>query len=163
MPVTWSLALKYQLNNRFGLESGLSYSRLASDFEMGTDGNTIYEHQTIHYLGIPIKGIYNIYGRKRWSLYGSLGMITEIPIHSTLRSDFYVNGQHEASDKNPLHAPWQLSTTIGLGLQIYLTPYIGFFLEPSLQYYIPMKSDIETYRTEHPFGFSLPLGIRFTW
>ena len=163
MPVTWSLALKYQLNNRFGLESGLSYSRLASDFEMGTDGNTIYEHQTIHYLGIPIKGIYYIYGRKRWSLYGSLGMITEIPIHSTLRSDFYVNGQHEASDKNPLHAPWQLSTTVGLGLQIYLTPYIGFFLEPSLQYYIPMKSDIETYRTEHPFGFSLPLGIRFTW
>ena len=38
MPVTWSLALKYRLNHRFGLESGLSYSRLTSDFEMGADG-----------------------------------------------------------------------------------------------------------------------------
>ena len=60
MPITWSLALKYKLDNRLGLESGISYSRLNSDFEMGTDGNTIREQQTIHYLGIPVKGIYNM-------------------------------------------------------------------------------------------------------
>ena len=154
MPVTWSLALKYRLNHRFGLESGLSYSRLNSDFEMGADGNTIREQQTIHYLGIPIKG---------WGIYGSFGLTTEIPVQSTLHSDFYVNGQYEASDKTTIRAPWQLSTTFGLGLQIHLTPHVGFFVEPSLQYYIPMKSDIETYRTEHPFTFSLPLGIRLTW
>ena len=144
MPVTWSLALKYRLNHRFGLESGLSYSRQNSDFEMGTDGNTIREQQTIHYLGIPIKGIYNMYGGNRWGI-------------------FYVNGQYEASDMTTIRAPWQFSTTFGLGLQIHLTPSVGFFVEPSLQYYIPMKTDIETYRTEHPFTFSLPLGIRLTW
>ena len=175
MPVTWSLALKYRLDNRFGLESGLGYSRLTSDFEIGADGrsetegnaclgkNTIREHQTIHYLDIPVKGIYNMYGRKRWGIYGSLGLTTEIPVHSTLQSDFYVNGQYEASDKTTIRAPWQFSATFGLGLQYHLTPNVGFFAEPSLQYYIPMQSDIETYRTEHPFTFSLPLGIRFTW
>ena len=163
MPVTWSLALKYRLNHRFGLESGLSYSRLNSDFEMGADGNTIREQQTIHYLGIPIKGIYNMYGGNRWGIYGSFGLTTEIPVQSTLHSDFYVNGQYEASDKTTIRAPWQFSTTFGLGLQIHLTPHVGFFVEPSLQYYIPMKSDIETYRTEHPFTISLPLGIRLTW
>ena len=163
MPVTWSLALKYRLNHRFGLESGLSYSRLTSDFETGADGNTISEQQTIHYLGIPLKGIYNMYDRRQWSIYGSLGLTTEIPIHSVLRSEFYVNGQYEAGDKTAIRAPWQFSTTFGVGLQYHLTPNIGFFVEPSLQYYIPMKSDIETYRTEHPFTFSLPLGIRFTW
>ena len=62
MPFTWSLALRYKLSNRFGLESGLSYSRLTSDFKMGADGNVIREQQTIHYLGIPIKGIYNLSG-----------------------------------------------------------------------------------------------------
>jgi RNA polymerase sigma-70 factor (ECF subfamily) len=163
MPITWSLALKYRLNHRFGLESGLSYSRLTSDFETGADGNTISEQQTIHYLGIPLKGIYNMYDRRQWSIYGSLGLTTEIPIHSVLRSEFYVNDQYEAGDKTAIRAPWQLSTTFGVGLQYHLTPNIGFFVEPSLQYYIPMKSDIETYRTEHPFTFSLPLGIRFTW
>ena len=163
MPVTWSLALKYKLDNRFGLESGLGYSRLTSDFEMGADGNTIREHQTIHYLGIPMKGIYYMYGGKRWGIYGSLGLTTEIPVHSTLQSDFYLNGKYEASDKTTIRAPWQFSTTFGLGLQYHVTPNVGFFAEPSLQYYIPMQSDIENYRTEHPFTFSLPLGIRFTW
>ena len=104
-----------------------------------------------------------MYGGKRWGIYGSLGLTTEIPVHSTLQSDFYVNGLYEASDKTTILAPWQFSTTFGLGLQYHLTPNVGFFVEPSLQYYIPMKTDIETYRTEHPFTFSLPLGIRFTW
>jgi RNA polymerase sigma-70 factor (ECF subfamily) len=175
MPVKWSLTLKYRLNHRFALESGLSYSRLTSDFETGTDGrsategdaclgkNAIREQQTIHYLGIPMKGIYNIYGGKRWDIYGSIGLTTEMPVHSTLRSDYYVNGRHEATDKTTIRAPWQFSTTFGLGLQMYLTPHVGFFMEPSLLYYLPTHSDIETYRTEHPFSFSLPLGIRFTW
>ncbi len=163
MPVTWSLALKYKLNHRFGLESGFNYSRLTSDFEMGTKGNTIHEQQTIHYLGIPAKGVYHMYGGKQWSLYGSLGLTIEIPIRSVLRSDYYVNGLYEASDKATFHAPWQFSSTLGLGLQYHLTPNVGFFAEPSLQYYIPTHSNIETYRTEHPFSFSLPLGIRFTW
>ena len=163
MPVTWSLALKYRLNRRFGLESGLSYSRLTSDFEMGADGNSIREQQTIHYLGIPMKGVYNMYSGKRWGLYGSLGLTTEIPVRSTLHSDYFVNGLYEASDKTTIRTPWQWSLGTGLGLQYHLTPNLGFFVEPSLQYYIPMKTDIETFRTEHPFTFSLPLGIRFTW
>ena len=163
MPVTWSLALKYTLNSRIGLESGLGYSRLVSDFEMGTYANNIHEKQTIHYLGIPLKGIYNIYGGKQWTIYGSLGVTTEIPVSSTLQADYYLNNQYEGGTKSSINAPWQFSTTFGVGLQFHITDKVGFFVEPSLQYYIPTNSDIETYRTEHPLSFSLPLGVRFTW
>ncbi len=163
MPITWSLAIRYKLNNHFGLESGLSYSRLTSDFEMGSNGNTINEQQTIHYLGIPVKGIYNIYSKRGWNLYGSLGLMTEIPIHSPLKSSYYLHGVLKATDKTTIRVPWQWSVGTGLGLQYNLTPNIGLFAEPSLQYYIPTGSNVETYRTEHPFTFSLPLGIRFTW
>ena len=163
MPITWSLALKYKFDDRWGIETGLGYSRLTSDFEMGADGNIISEQQTIHYLGIPLKGIYHIYNKKMWSLYGSLGLKMEIPVSSTLRSDYFINGQYETTDKTTLRAPWQWSVGTGLGLQYNFTPNIGLFAEPSLQYYIPMRTDIETYRTEHPFSLSLPLGIRFTW
>ena len=163
MPVNFSFALKYQLNNRFGLETGLSYSRLKSDFEMGSNGNTINEQQTIHYLGIPVKGIYNIYYRKAWSLYGSLGVTTEIPLYSPLNTSYYLHGMLEATDKSTIHAPWQWLVGTGLGLQYNFTPNIGLFAEPSLQYYIPTGAQIETYRSEHPFTFSLPIGIRFTW
>ena len=163
MPVNFSLALKYRLNSRFALETGLSYSRLKSEFEMGSNGNTINEQQTIHYLGIPLKGTYNIFSRQAWSLYGSLGVTSEIPLYSPLNTSYYLHGLLEATDKTTIRAPWQWSLGTGLGLQYNVTPSIGLFAEPSLQYYIPTKSDIETYRTEHPFNFSLPIGIRFTW
>ena len=163
MPINFSMALKYKLNHRFALETGLSYSRLKSEFEMGSNGNTINEQQTIHYLGIPVKGIYNIYNRKAWSFYGSLSVTTEIPVYSPLNTSYYLHGILEATEKTTIRAPWQWSVGSGLGLQYNLTPSIGFFVEPSLQYFIPTSSSIETYRTEHPFNFSLPLGIRFTW
>ena len=163
MPVNFSLALKYRLNNCFALETGLSYSRLKSEFEMGSNGNTINEQQTIHYLGIPVKGTYNIYNRKAWSLYGSLGITTEIPLYSPLNTSYYLHGILKATDKTTIRAPWQWSLGTGLGLQYNFTPNIGLFAEPGLQYYIPTGTQIETYRTEHPFTFSLPLGIRFTW
>ena len=163
MPVTWSLALKFKLYDRWGIETGLGYSRLTSEFEMGSNGNTINEQQTIHYLGIPLKGIYRLYNKKMWSLYGSADLTMEIPVLSTLRSDYFVNGLHETTDKTTLRAPWQWSVGTGLGLQYNFTPDIGLFAEPSLQYYIPPGSNVETYRTAHPFTFSLPLGIRFTW
>jgi len=163
MPINFSLALKYRLNNRFALETGLTYSRLKSEFEMGSNGNTINEQQTIHYLGIPVKGIYNIYNRKMWSLYGSLGLSIEIPVHSPLNTSYYLHGILEATEKSTIHAPWQWSVGTGLGVQYNFTPNIGLFAEPSLQYYIPTGTQIETYSTEHPFNFSLPLGIRFTW
>lgn len=163
MPINFSLALRYKFNNRFGLEAGLSYSRLKSEFEMGSNGNTINEKQTIHYIGIPVKGTYNMYTGRLWALYGNLGVTTEIPVYSPLNTNYYLHGILKASEKARVHAPWQWSFGVGLGLQYNLTPRLGFFAEPSLQYYIPTGSSIETYRTEHPFMFTLPLGIRFTW
>ena len=163
MPVNFSLALKYRLNNRFALETGLSYSRLKSEFEMGSKGNTINEQQTIHYIGIPVKGIYNIYNMKMWSFYGNLGVTTEVPLYSSFNTSYYLNGILGSTDKTTIRVPWQWSVGTGIGLQYDFTPNIGLFAEPSLKYYIPTGSQIETYRTEHPFSFSLPLGIRFTW
>ena len=163
MPITVSLALKYRLNNRLGIETGLSYSRLRSESEIGKSGNAIREQQTIHYLGIPLKGICKIYDVRRWNFYGSLGAQLEIPVHAPLITGYYVNGIRKQEEKSTFRAPLQWSVGAGLGLQYNLTPNIGFFAEPSLQYYIPTGSSIETFRTEHPFIFSLPLGIRLTW
>ena len=163
MPINLSLALRYKLNDRFGLETGLSYSRLKSESEIGSGGNAIREQQTIHYLGIPLRGSCNIYNVRRWSLYGSLGVRLEVPVYAPLSTGYFVNGVKELEEKSTLHAPWQWSIGTGLGLQYNLTPNAGLYAEPSLQYYIPTGSNIETYHTEHPFLFSLPLGVRIAW
>lgn len=163
LPISWTLALKYQLSSRWGFETGLSYSRLSSTFEMGEDGNRIEERQTIHYLGLPLKGSCQLWSSRRWSLYGCAGISMEVPVYAPLYSSYYVRGTLEATDRQTLRAPWQLGIGTGVGMQLRLTPSIGLFTEPSLMYYIPTGSEVETYRTAHPLNLTLPIGIRFTW
>lgn len=163
MPVTLSMAFRYRFDEHWGLETGLGYTRLVSDFDIGTGGNVINERQTLHYIGVPIKGVYGLLGNKRWNLYGSLGLTAEIPVYSEIRSDYYLDGRFEASEDKTIRAPWQFAGSLGVGLQYRITPNIGLFTEPGMQYFIPTGSVIETYRTEHPFSLTLPVGVRFTW
>jgi RNA polymerase sigma-70 factor (ECF subfamily) len=74
-----------------------------------------------------------------------------------------MNGKEIDPTTERLHPGVQWSTGLGLGLQYDLTPNIGFFVEPSLQYYFKQSSDVKTWNTEHPLSFSLPLGLRITF
>lgn len=158
MPATLTLLAHYTQSKRLGIETGVSYMRLVSDFEKDTNKTVTRGHlQTIHYLGIPIKGIYNLVTIKGWNLYGNLGATMGIPIHSQFNTSGF------PQDTTNIHVPLLWSFSTGLGLQYNITPHIGIFAEPSIQYYLPSHGDLETYCTEHPYTFSLPLGIKISW
>lgn len=163
LPFTFSLALQHRLTNRWSIESGLSYTLLSSQFTTGEPFAGIIDRQKIQYIGIPMKASYNWLDSRQWSLYASLGFTMDIPISSSVSSDFVLNGSALLNQKKSLNVPLQWSTGIGIGFQYHITPYLGIFAEPSFQYYIPDGSSIETYRTEHPYNFTLPIGFRFSW
>lgn len=164
MPIALSLTAHCKLNERFGVETGLSYLRLNSDFEK--DSSQIISReplQTIHYIGIPVKGIYNVLSVKNLSLYGKFGVTMEIPVHSTFNKNGILHNTTESLDTADISVPLQWSVGTGFGLQYAITPKLGVFTEPSVRYYLPTNSALETYCTEHPFSFSLPVGIKFIW
>lgn len=163
LPFTFSLSLQHRFTPRWSFESGLSYTRLSSQFTIGEPQAGIIDNQKIHYLGVPLKASYNWLNSNQWSLYTSLGITLEVPIYSTLTTDFMLNGASLLHQKQSLDVPLQWSTGLGIGLQYNITPHFGIFAEPSFQYYIPDGSSIETYRTEHPYNFTLPIGFRFSW
>lgn len=159
MPLTVTLAVHYKQSERFGFESGLSYIRLNSEFKNEINGNLSKDTlQIVHYLGIPVKCIYNMCTVKGWSLYGNLGFTMGIPIHSRLNTKIFTP---EISETNTsVQVPWLWSVSAGIGLQYNVTRNIGIFAEPGVLYYIPKNNNVETYCTEHPFSFALPLGIK---
>ena len=163
LPLTYSLSLRYQANKRIGLESGLQYTRLKSLFQTGEGINRIDEKQRIDYLGVPLKVSYKIWTGKHVGIYTSAGVTLEIPVKSTVTTDYILNGQPELRDSHHLDVPLQWSTGVGVGVQYNITPSISIFAEPGVQYYIPDGSGIETYRTQHPFTITVPAGLRFTW
>ena len=167
-PLTLQLSLSRQLNSHWSLATGLSYTRMKSTFESGNENTIILRTQRLHYLGIPLKLGYRVVGGNRWNLYTTGGVQLDIPVSARLTTQYIYGGSYAPIGNSPdidatISAPWQWSVGVGIGAQYQIVPHLNVYLEPSLNYFIPTSTDVESYRTEHPFDLSLPFGIRFTW
>lgn len=160
LPLTLGVTLGIPLSERWQIETGLRYTYLRSKYRQSIYTST----QHIHYLGIPLHVRASIIGNRHWNVYATAGVTIDIPVGSYRKGNLYsqVLPQRHYNGIKYLDAPFQFSTGIGVGLQYSFTRHLGIFLEPSLEWFIPMGSDIETYRTEHPLQFTLPVGVRIT-
>lgn len=161
-PVTFGLSVNKNLNNRWSLETGLRYTYLKSTFTTGEEYR-IQDTQKLHYIGIPLRVSYRFANYKRFSLYSAVGIQMDIPLKGTLQTTHITDSIPVNLDRQSLHAPLQWSVNGSVGVQYHFTPRTSFYLEPTINYYIPDGSDLRTIRKEHPVTFSIPFGIRFTW
>jgi RNA polymerase sigma-70 factor (ECF subfamily) len=162
-PLGSAALLGEELSKHLSLETGLSYTRLNSTNTTGSPEAYIQEQQRLQYLGIPLRLNWQWYSHAHLSIYSSAGAMMELPIHSTLDVKHALDGSTTFRNKVTLDVPFQWSATLGLGIQYDLTPHLGLYLEPSLQYFFDDGSELKSYRTEHPLQFSLPIGLRFHW
>lgn len=163
LPISIQLTLSRQLSRQLSVETGLSYTLLQSTNTTGSSTAYIQERQRLQYIGIPLRMGWQWYSKSSLSLYTSAGVMLEKPIHTTLSVNHFINDMNTYSKQEKLSVPLQWSTSVGLGFQYDLTPHIGFYIEPSLQYFFNDGSDIKSYRTEHPLNFTLPIGIRLKY
>lgn len=163
LPQTVELLLSRQISRRLYVETGLSYTRLISTSTTGSTHAYVQEKQRLSYIGIPLHLSYQWYRRSHLSLYTSAGTMMEIPIRGATDINHIANGFNTFSNDIRLSVPLQWSASLGLGLQYDFAPHIGLFAEPSLQYFFNDGSDLKSYRTEHPFQITLPIGIRVHW
>lgn len=162
-PITFGLSVAKPFRSKWSMETGLQYSLLKSDFTLGEDAYRIKRSQNIHYIGIPLQMSYRWVDGKNLSAYSSLGTTLHIPVYGK-NTRQYVTGQtvrfHTDSHFTPA-LQWCVGTSIGM--QYQFAPKWGVYIEPSLYWYVPNGSSIHTTWTEHPFTFTIPFGIRFTW
>ena len=162
-PQTYSLSLNKQLSPRWTFGTGLTYTKLKSEFEGPFNDATLKKTQKIDYLGIPLKMTYSIWNKGRFNAYATGGVTFEMPIHSSLTKEFVITSDSSFTMKGTVHPHYQWSVNVGVGIQYRIFKPFSFYLEPNMFYYFSNGSGIETYRTEHPFTFSIPFGLRLTW
>ena len=163
LPISIQLTLSRQLSRQLSVETGLSYTLLQSTNTTGSSTAYIQERQRLQYIGIPLRMGWQWYSKSSLSLYTSAGVMLEKPVHSTLDVNHFINDINTYSKQEKLSVPLQWSTSVGVGIQYDITPHIGFYVEPSLQYFFNDGSSIKSYRTEHRFSIPLPLGIRLKY
>ena len=172
-PLTIQLLINLEISNNWSFTTGLSLTRMKSYFEINNENTSntltfINRTQRIHYLGIPLKANFSILDTNHLNLYTSGGILLDIPVSARLTSQYVYSNPYDYSYiyqniNTGIHAPCQLSFGAGLGVQYEILPHINIFLEPSLNYYIPTRQGVDTYRTEHPFDISIPVGIKLCW
>jgi RNA polymerase sigma-70 factor (ECF subfamily) len=162
-PKTFGISLNKQLNPRWVFSTGLTYTRLKSEFESEFNNTTLMKTQKIDYVGIPLQLAYRIWSKGRFSAYTTGGVTFEIPVYSSLEKKYIDTYDPPFTLKDDIKPRYQWSVNLGVGVQYKIFKPFSLYLESDMFYYFGNGSGLETYRTEHPFSITVPLGLRFTW
>ena len=140
LPVRFGFSLRYQINNRWSVESGLSYTHLSSEVTSIEDKVTTVTEQRLNFIGLPLNVGYDLWHRRYFYLYVTAGGMIEKCLDASL---------------------WQLSVNASIGAEYKVTNSFGFYVEPGLGYYFNDGSDIPTIYKDRPLNFNLSIGLRF--
>ncbi len=162
MPVTVALSLRKKLDGKWGLETGVQYTFLRSDFTV-KDACLTEGMLKVNYVGIPFKVSREVWDTSRFSVYVSGGITMDIPVKVTSETRTFVQGQSVQIVNRNLYPSLQWSVNGGVGLQYQVTPSLGIYVEPNLHYYFNGNNGLNTIRKEHPLDLTFPIGIRFSW
>lgn len=152
-PIRIGLQLRYQVDNRWSIETGLTYTRLNADITRTTDGQSVELEQALTYLGIPLQASYLIWGYRRFSVYVSAGALVEKMVDGKRT----MQGRKEKVSIHPL----QVSLNSAVGAEYRFVDWLSLFAEPGLSYSFDNGSSIPTIYQETPLNFNLNLGFRF--
>lgn len=160
MPLTVALSVNRRISSHWQIGMGLRYMRLVSDMQSGNTYASLQQHQRVQYIGIPVTLTWNDMLTSRLHVYSSANIALNLPLRSTLESQWILNGNMTEQYLERLYPNVQWSVGLGLGLEFQLMPNVRFFIEAGLQHYFQNDNNIETWNTAHPLVPSVPLGLK---
>ena len=151
-PIAFGLSVSYPLSTKWLLSTGVTYTRLHSDFASIINGTSISQEQTLHYLGIPLNAQYRLFYLGGLNVYLSGGAEADYNIKARLESMGVT--QHIDRDR------WQFSVQGGVGVQYNVLPQLGIYVEPGVKYYFDNGSRLRNFFKDKPTSLNLQLGLR---
>lgn len=158
LPVKLGVSFRYDLDERWNLQSGLTYSYLASDISK----DSYDTKQKLHYIGIPLQLGYKLGESKRFRSYIAAGFQVEklvsgkaITRHSK-NKELQGTSIQNISDKRLL-----FSTLASFGVEYALENNFSLYAEPGIHYYFKNGNGLQTHYNEQPLDLNLTIGFRF--
>lgn len=159
LPISFAITAEKRFSSWFGVESGIGYSYLHTDFERYSMNGIDVSTCQWHYLEIPLKVNLYAYSSHRVELYFGIGGRLAIPVYSYAQMTPSSNIQSGSFSSKAI---WSAGGSIGVAFQ--LSKNLDIFIEPSLRYHFPQDTEIPNIWTDdEPFSISIPLGLRISW
>lgn len=162
-PVKFGVAMRFCLTDRLALGTGLNYSYLSSDISTGSDYSGSETEQKLHYVGIPLNLIYDIWRSGSLNVYVTGGGAADICVRGKSRTWQKADNTvvDTSEEKMREHRP-QLSVNAAAGVEYDINRHVGIYAEPGIGYYFNNHSGVTTVYKDKPLCFNLSIGLRFT-
>ncbi|MDQ0592339.1 hypothetical protein QFZ37_000708 [Chryseobacterium ginsenosidimutans] len=160
-PITFGASVYYNIGKRWGIGTGINYTKLSAGLTSGSNDYFISSEQNIHYVGIPVQVNYNVIQKGAFTGYVTGGGVVEKAVSGDIKTKYIVDGVvKEETTEDISEKPVQISVNSAVGLQLKVIKNIGIYAEPGIGYHFNDKSSLNTIYKEKPLNFNLKFGIR---
>lgn len=157
--LSFGFIVRKNLNRRLALESGLVYSYLYTKLH-GLPNMSGDAKLGLHYLGIPVNLVVNLWDDKRWNVYVSGGPMVEKGLRSVFRQEIWRSGSSSSvSETGGINGlQWSLNFSAGAAYRFH--PDWSLYLEPRFSYYFDNYQP-RSIRTDKSSVIGINAGVRF--
>lgn len=162
LPIRVALSLRYNINDRWSVETGLAYSYLYSEIKSGNASNTALTEQRLNYIGLPVAVSWSVWRNNSFNIYLKGGVMMEKMVHGKAETTCRAHGcDGEYESRDIKIKPLQWSASGAVGAELRLGRGFGAFIEPGAGYYFNAPDDVPTLYGDKPLNFNLNLGLRY--
>ena len=159
-PIKLGVSIRYNINNRWSLQTGLNYSRLTSDFSYEKRGTEYAVEQKLQYVGIPINASYSFIKTKRFNVYATAGA----EIEKLVKGEANLSAE-AMSQITPTHTTLKegrpvFSTALSIGGELRISKDVSAYIEPGISHHFNNGSNVESIYKDKPTNFNLNMGVR---
>ena len=155
LPIRVGLSFRYSNGQRWYIQSGLTYSYLASDIS-----HTERTKQKLHYIGIPIQVGSHLWESNRLKGYISTGGQAEKLISGKATA---VSSEGYTSVRRIKDTRLLFSLLGSVGAEYALKKDLSLYVEPEILYYFKNGNRLLTHYNDQPLNINLTIGFRFHW
>jgi len=160
-PITFGASVYYNVGKKWGIGTGINYTKLSAGLTSGSNDYFISSEQNIHYVGIPVQVNYNMIHKGAFTGYVTGGGVVEKAVSGDIKTKYIVDGVvKEETTEDISEKPVQVSVNTAVGLQLKVIRHIGIYAEPGIGYHFNDNSSLNTIYKEKPLNFNLKFGIR---
>ncbi len=164
LPLKFGVSFRYNLNKRWNIQSGVTYTYLSSDLNRYNTEVSYITTQKLHYIGIPLQVGYKLWESKRFRAYAAAGGQVEKLISGRATTEHFVKGKYQNASTQKVKDKHLLFSALGsIGAEYALGENVSLYAEPGIHYHFKNGSSLKTYYTEHPLKLNITLGIRLHW
>jgi len=156
MPVTFGLQLQTDIDSRISIGTGVVYTLLSSTYQEISQSYSRDVHQSLHYVGIPLNGYFNLFENRSIKLYITGGVMFEKGIVASYRENTDGVKKYYSESIPGI----QFSAGGGLGLEWKLSNDFGIYIDPAMAYYFKGNQP-SNIRTAQPLQYKFEMGMRF--